>query len=432
MRFAPADAFWQPRRESLLKTTLPSQWATLNERGRLDDLRRAAGRLDGPTQGIYSFDDTDLYKWLEAASACVATFPKSETEELQGWIAEAVALIADAQEPDGYLNSYYTGERRDQRWTKPESHELYTAGHLFQAAVAHHQATGSARLLQVAVRFADLVYARGTGFLDAHPQVELALVQLARATGNSGYLILAQAHLDARGHGRLGKPYRYFEPDYALDHVPYRELTEVTGHAVRMIYLATGAAEICAETGEKALRVALERQWENMVGARAYVTGGLGSRHDGEAFGRDHELPSATAYAETCAAIASVQWNERLLALTGKARYADAMERALYNAALAGISLDGTRATSTTIRSGERRLPRAPALVRLRVLPAESRAASGADSALLRVDDLPKDGALRMTLWIGGRRRKPDSTRRRDRLRWRVETRMPWDGDDRR
>lgn len=422
--FSFADAFWQPIRTRLVEATLPRQWELLVERGRLDDFRRASGLLPGPTQGLYSFDDTDVYKWLEAASSCLASFPPFATAGLARQIDEAIDLVAAAQEPDGYLNTYYTGERCEKRWTSSESHELYTAGHLIQAAIAHHRATGSEKLLSVAVRFADLLYAKGSDFLDSHPQIELALAQLARVTENRAYLILAQAHLDARGRGRFGKPYRYFEPDYAQDHVPYRELDRVVGHAVRMLYLAIGAAEICLDTGERALLDVQERQWENMTSARSYVTGGIGSRHDGEAFGRDYELPSATAYAETCAAIASVQWNERLLALTGKARYADALERALYNAALVGISLDGTRYFYDNPLESDGSHVRQPWFDCACCPPNVARLLGQIPRF---VASMTSGGALRMTLWIAG-----DGTARLpggSTVLWSVATQAPWDGD---
>ena len=225
---------------------------------------------------------------------------------------------------------------------------MYCAGHLIQAAVAHFRATGTRRLLDVAVRFANHICDRfgpeeqgKQPAIDGHEEIEMALVELFRATGERRYLEQAEFFVDARGHGLLGEPYGRFDPSYSQDHKPFREQDEVVGHAVRALYLYSGAADLHAETGEPDLLEALERLWRNMTTKRMYVSGGLGSRHEGEAFGEDYELPSGRAYAETCAAIASVMWNWRMLMISGDARYADLMEHTLYNAVLPGVSLDG-------------------------------------------------------------------------------------------
>jgi DUF1680 family protein len=342
-----ADAFWSPRLRINRETTLPSQYRLLVEKGRLDNFRRAAGKKpDIPFQGRYYFNDSDVYKWLEAASWSLAAAP--DDAALRQRVEEAIAEIADAQDRDGYLNTYFSVERAGERWTNFDLHEMYCAGHLFQGAVAHFRATRSPRLLDIATRLADHICDRfgpeeqgKRRKLDAHAEVEMALVELYRATGNRRYLEQAQFFLDARGHGLLGRPYTYFDPDYAQDNAPFRELDRVTGHAVRMMYLDCGAADVYAETGEAALKAALDRQWTNMTGRRLYVTGSVGARGEGEAFGKDYQLPSASAYAETCAAIGNVMWNWRMLLITGEARYADVMERALYNGMLSGLSLDG-------------------------------------------------------------------------------------------
>jgi uncharacterized protein len=342
------DSFWSPRLEINRKTTLPSQYGLLEEKGRVDNFRRAAGKKDIPFQGVYYFNDTDVYKWLEAASWSLATDP--EDAALRQRVEDAITEIADAQDANGYLNTFFSVERSGERWTNFDLHEMYCAGHLFQAAVAHYRATQSTRLLTVAVRLADHICdnfgpeEEGKRCqLDAHAEVEMALVELYRATGNRRYQEQAQFFLDARGHGLLGRPYKYFDPDYAQDNAPFRELDKVTGHAVRMMYLDCGATDVYAETGEAALKAALDRQWANMTERRQYVTGSIGARGDGEAFGKDYQLPSTSAYAETCAAIGSIMWNWRLLLVTGEARYADVLERVLYNGMLAGLSLDGTR-----------------------------------------------------------------------------------------
>jgi uncharacterized protein len=340
-----ADDFWEPRRRINRRDTLPSQYRYLEETGRLDNFRRASGKIGGEYQGIY-FNDSDVYKWLEAAAWSLA----EEAEPgLQRMVEAAITEVEEAQRPDGYLNTYFTFERIAERWTDFDLHEMYCAGHLFQAAVAHFRATGSKRLLDVAVRFADHIcdtFGLEEGqrqAVDGHEEIEMALVELFRATGERRYLAQAQYFVDARGHGLLGRPYGEHDSSYSQDHEPLREQSEVVGHAVRAMYLYSGAADVYAETGDSELLQALGRLWENMTTRRMYVSGGLGSRYEGEAFGKDFELPNERAYTETCAAIGSVMWNWRMLALEGEARYADLIEHTLYNAVLPGVSLDGQR-----------------------------------------------------------------------------------------
>jgi DUF1680 family protein len=339
------DAFWQPRREANRTVTLPSQFRHIEETGRLDNFRRASGRKQiEKFEGIF-FNDSDIYKWLEAAASALAD--GVDDADLAAMVETAVDEVEAAQEADGYLNTYFTFDKAGERWTNlKDMHELYCAGHLFQAAVAHYRATGSERLLNVARRFADhivrLFGPEGKPGACGHEEAELALVELFRATGERSYLEQAARFIAARGR----KPSAVYGPGglngaYHQDHVPYTELGEVTGHAVRMMYLAAGAADVFLENGDPALMEAMRRQWENMTGRRMYVSGGLGARWEGEAFGKDYELPNARAYAETCAAIGSVMWNWRLLLATGDAAYADLIEHTLYNAVLPGVSLDG-------------------------------------------------------------------------------------------
>ena len=253
-----------------------------------------------------------------------------------------------AQRSDGYLDTYFEIERADERWTDFDLHEMYCAGHLFQAAVAHHRATGKRSLLDVAVRFADHIDATfgppelgkriGT---DGHPEVEMGLIELARTTGDARYIELTKFLVDVRGHGYLGNAYDRYGREYHQDHQPFRELNEIVGHAVRSVYLNAGVADLYAETGETALLDALHRLWESMTTRKMYITGGIGSRWFGEAFGPDYELPNALAYTETCAAIGSIMWNWRMFLIEGEAKYADLIERTLYNAVLPGVSLDG-------------------------------------------------------------------------------------------
>lgn len=330
------DRFWQPRLVALQEVTLPTQYDLMEETGRLDNFRRVAGKRKGEFRGLY-FNDSDVYKWAEAAAWSLAFRPNERVAEL---LNRVIAEIAAAQDEDGYLNTYFSLERKHQRWTNlRDMHELYCAGHLFQAAIAHHRVTGDERLLKVALRFADHI-AQVFGPLkreepDGHPEVEMALVELYRETGNRRYLDLAQFFVDMRGRGRIGGS------PVIQDHKPFRELDEVTGHAVRALYLNAGGADLYAETGETALLAALERMWRNLTEKRMYVTGGCGARYEGEAFGRDYELPNERAYAETCAAIANILWQWRMFLLTGEARFLDVLELALFNGALAGIGLDG-------------------------------------------------------------------------------------------
>jgi len=332
------DGFWAPRLELLREATLPSQHRLLEETGRMFNFRRASGRAEGEFSGFY-FNDSDVYKWLEAVGFALAYSPD---EGLRDTARGVIKEVSTAQDADGYLDTYFAFERRSERWRNlRDLHELYCAGHLIQAAIAFHRATGDRELLDAATSFADNIASifgpskqSGT---PGHPEIEMALVELYRLTGEEAYLILARFFLDQRGYGVIGGR------AYHVDHEPFRELGEVAGHAVRSLYLNCGAADIYLETGERALWEALERLWLNMTERRMYVTGGVGARHDGEAFGADYELPSRHAYAETCAAIASVMWNWRMLLASGEAKYADMMELALYNGVLPGISLDGER-----------------------------------------------------------------------------------------
>ncbi|MEZ4505036.1 MAG: glycoside hydrolase family 127 protein [Thermomicrobiales bacterium] len=256
---------------------------------------------------------------------------------------DVIEIVAAAQLPDGYLDNFYTVDQLEKRWTNlTVTHELYCAGHLFQAGVAHFRATGKTNLLDICCKFADLICdtfgpeSEGkTPGTDGHEEVELALVELGRATGNQRYIDQALYFLDARGHGLVGGD------EYHQDHVPFRDASEVVGHAVRQVYLTAGAADIYTEVGDDSIRAALDRLWDNMTHRRIYVSSGIGSRWDGEAFGRDLELGNERAYTESCAAIGSVMWNWRMLLITGDAKYADLIETTLFNAMLPGISISG-------------------------------------------------------------------------------------------
>jgi DUF1680 family protein len=335
--------FWQARRETNARVGIPQGPGLLESAGNLHNLRLAAGAAEGEYQGAYPFVDTDVYKWLEAASWQLAQAPD---DALAADVDRIIALVADAQQSDGYLNTWFQivkgGERyQDLRW----GHELYCAGHLIQAAVAHHRATGRPELLDVARKFADHVDSvfgppesgKPVDGIDGHPEVETALVELYRETGERRYLDLAGYFVDRHGHGLLGGE------AYCQDRVPLREATNVEGHAVRQLYLLAAAADLATETGDAELRAANERLWHAMTTTKTHVTGGLGAHHDWEDFGDPYELPNERAYCETCAAIASVQWSWRMALLTGEARYSDLIERTLFNGFLAGVSLDGER-----------------------------------------------------------------------------------------
>ncbi len=332
------DRLWAPRRQQNLEVTLPTQYRLLEKTGRIDNFRRAAGDLDRPFAGRV-YNDSDVYKWLEAAAWTLAEAPDSP---LAARVDALIDLIAAAQQPDGYLNTYYARERAADRWSNlPDHHELYCAGHLIQAGIAHHRATGGTRLLDVARRFADLIcdtFGPGAEHIPGvpgHPEIELALVELARLIGADRYLAQARYFVMARGRGLIGGR------AYHGDHAPLGAWARLTGHAVRALYLCAAAADLDLEADAPTYTATLERLWRQMVTRQLYVSGGLGARHAGEAFGDEYELPNRRAYAETCAAIASVLWNWRMLQRAGHACYADLLELTLYNAFLPGLGLDG-------------------------------------------------------------------------------------------
>jgi DUF1680 family protein len=342
--------FWQVRRAVNARAGIPQGPRLLESAGNLHDLRLAAGTAEGDFRGDYPFMDSDVYKWLEAASWQLgqsapdgrdAAEADGERAALAGEVDRIIGLVAAAQQPDGYLNTWFQvtkgGARyQDLRW----GHELYCAGHLIQAAVAHHRSTGGKELLRVATRFADhidTVFGPGKAIesFDGHPEVETALVELYRETGERRYLDLAQYFVDRHGHGVLGGE------AYCQDRVPLRAAENVEGHAVRQLYLLAAAADLACETGEAELRAAGERLWRAMTATKTHLTGGVGAHHDKEDFGDPFELPTERAYCETCAAIASIQWSWRMALLTGEARYGDLIERTLFNGVLSGVSLDG-------------------------------------------------------------------------------------------
>jgi len=330
--------WWADRQRQISEVSIPDGRRQLEEAGNLDNFRIAAGALAGEITGPV-FADSDVYKWLEAAAW---EYARGHDERLLADQLEATGLVAAAQEEDGYLNTVI--QVRGDRYRNPaRDHEMYCAGHLFQAAVAQSRCTGHDELLEVALGVADhLVRTFGVTKredVDGHPVVEMGLVELYRQTGRRDYLELASYFVDARGHGLSA---RYGgNLSYLSDRVPVREATTVEGHAVRAVYLAAGAADVAVETHDAALIATLGTQYAAMTAAKQYVTGGLGARWEGEAFGDPYELPSDRAYAETCAGIGAAQWAWRMLLATGEPSYADQIELLLFNAVMPGISLHG-------------------------------------------------------------------------------------------
>jgi len=347
------DAFWAPRLETNRAVTIPHAFGQCQASGRMDNFERAAAVLRGENVENrkppgFPFDDSDVYKVLEGASYALAVRPDPK---MSAYLDSLIARFAAAQEPDGYL---YTTRTIDpahphpwagtNRWVNDpdSSHELYNAGHLFEAAAAHYQATGKTNLLNVAIREADLLcqtFGPDTNQLHlwpGHEIVEMGLARLYRVTGSQRYLDLAKYFIDVRGSRPGGD-------DYHQSRIPPVDQTEAVGHAVRAGYLYSGMADVAALTGDPRYVHAIDAIWENAVGKKLYLTGGIGARAQDEAFGDDYELPNLTACNETCAAVANVFWNERLFLLHGDARYVDVLERTLYNGLLSGVSLDGTK-----------------------------------------------------------------------------------------
>ncbi len=361
------DTFWTPYLQRIREVVLPYQWDVINDRvpdvepsRAMRNFRIAAGSETGEFYG-YVFQDTDIAKWLETVSYSLTLHPDPELEQLAD---DVIDVIANAQQPDGYLNTYFTIQAPDQRWTNlREAHELYTTGHFIEAAVAYYQATGKRKLLEVLCRFVDLIEAafgpepnKLHGY-PGHQEIELALIKLYDVTGERRYLQLSKYFLDERGKEPcyfdleaeqrgdivIFPEFRQFDRKYAQAHMPVREQTTAEGHAVRAVYMYSAMADVARETGDADLLEACRRLWQNMTTRRMYITGGIGSTSIGEAFTFDYDLPNDTMYTETCASVGLVMFAQRMLLLEQDRRYTDVMERALYNNLLSGMSLDGTR-----------------------------------------------------------------------------------------
>lgn len=340
------DSFWGQRLKASREVTIPLAFSKCEETGRYENFVKAAHPSDEYKVEGYSFDDTDVYKTIEGASYSLQTYPDKQLEK---YIDSVLVIVAAAQEPDGYLYTARTMNPKHphdwagpERWSKVEelSHEFYNLGHMVEGAVAHYQATGKRNFLDIAIKYADCVCkAIGNGpdqkkLVPGHQIAEMALVRLYLVTGDRKYQDQAKFFLDARG-------YTSRKDAYSQAHKPVLEQDEAVGHAVRATYMYAGMADVAAITGDSSYIKAVDRIWENIVGKKIYITGGIGARHAGEAFGDNYELPNLSAYNETCAAIGNVYVNYRLFLLHGDAKYFDVLERTLYNGLISGVSLDG-------------------------------------------------------------------------------------------
>lgn len=349
------DTFWSSRLQVLRERTLPHIYQQMKQNRYFDAYKDEW--KPGMRQIPYLFWESDLSKWLEAVSYSLEAHPDAALEALAD---EVIAFLATFQQPDGYLNIWFTQVEPENRWTNLRDwHELYCAGHLIEAAVAHFQATGKRTLLDIVCRYADLIdslYGREEGKRRGycgHEEIELALVKLSKTTGEARYLNLAhyfveergqQPHffdIEARERGEDPADFWAGTYEYNQSHKPVREQHEVVGHAVRAMYLYSALADLSRELDDESLLHACERFWQHLIPKRIYITGGIGPSRDNEGFTTDYDLPNATAYAETCAAIGLVLWSHRLLQLDADRRYADMLERTLYNGILSGLALDG-------------------------------------------------------------------------------------------
>ena len=338
------DNFWSPRLSKHVSATLPVCIDQIeNQTGRIRNFENAA-KGEGEHSGIF-FDDSDVYKALEGIAYSLINNPDPELEKkADEWIDK----FAAAQQPDGYINTFYTLTGLDKRWTNMDKHEMYCAGHMIEAGGAYYQATGKRKLLDVCIRMTDHMMSQfGPGkrhWVPGHEEIELALVKLYQTTQEQKYLDFAYWLLEERGHGHgtMGDEGKW-DPVYYQDIVPVRRLTDISGHAVRCMYLYCGMADLAALKNDTGYIAAIDRLWDDVVHRNMYITGGIGSSRDNEGFTEDYDLPNLDAYCETCASVGMVLWNQRMNQLTGDSKYIDVLERSLYNGALAGISLGGDR-----------------------------------------------------------------------------------------
>ena len=339
------DLFWKPKMETVATATLDACVNyTQDKTGRIRNFEKAAKR-SGKHEGIY-YDDSDVYKAIEAIAYSLKNYPDAELEKsTDEWIDK----IAAAQLPDGYLNTYYILTDINKRWTDMEKHEDYCAGHLIEAGIAYYNTTGKSKLLNTAIRFADHIDSvfrqQNRPWVSGHQEIELALMKLYHHTQNKKYLELSNWFLEQRGHGN-GRGViwdQWKDPDYCQDGLPVKDQRKITGHAVRAMYLYTGAADVAAVTNDAGYITAMDSIWQDVVFHHMYITGGIGAQGSNEGFGKPYDLPNATAYCETCASVGMVFWNQRMNMLSGNTKYIDVLERSLYNGALDGLSLSGDR-----------------------------------------------------------------------------------------
>lgn len=340
------DNFWKPKIDKVATKTLAACiYQTEVATPRIKNFEKVVRGKGESHEGIF-YDDSDVFKALEAMAYSLKTHPNKEMEaKCDEWIEK----IAAAQQPDGYLNTYYTLKGLKDRYTDMSMHEDYNAGHMIEAAVAYFDATGKRKLLDVCIKWADhfdTIFGPGKQhWVTGHQELELALVKLYRSTGNKKYLNMAAWLLSERGHG-YAKGYTWTDwkdTGYAQDLLPVKLQTQITGHAVRAMYMYTGAADVAALTGDQGYMDAMKKVWEDVVYRNMYITGGIGSAGSNEGFSQDYDLPNEQAYCETCASVGMVFWNQRMNALTGESKYIDVLERSLYNGALDGLSLEGDR-----------------------------------------------------------------------------------------
>jgi len=335
------DSFWSPRLETNRTVSIPHNLDTCESTGRIDNFRHAAGVTPKGKFRGHIFHDSDVFKVLEGVAYSLHTHPDPK---LEARLDEIIGYIAKSQQPDGYLNTWFIVAKPKERWKNLRgAHELYCAGHMFEAAVAHFRATGKRTFLDVACKYADYidsVFGPGKRHgIAGHPEIELALVKLWRATGNDRYLKLARFFVEEHGNSKDRKLFG----GYCQDHAPVREQTEPVGHAVRFLYFYSGVADLAGTDGDQGYIDTMERLWQFIVTKKMYVTGGVGVQGHGEGFAKPYYLPNYQAYCETCASIGMVFWNHRLALLHGEGRFADLVERLLYNGAISGVALDGSK-----------------------------------------------------------------------------------------
>lgn len=336
------DDFWKPKIDKVATVTMKACiYQTEVKTPRIANFEKVARNKGEKFEGLY-YDDSDVYKALEAMAYALKTHPDAALEaKADEWIDK----VAAAQLPDGYLDTYFTLRNLNERWTNISAHEDYNAGHLIEAAVAYYNVTGKRKLLDVAIRLANHIDSTfrlsNKKWFSGHEEIELALVKLYKTTKDDRYLKLADWYLQQRGRGYYTYGKQWVTPDYWQDVKPVKDQTEITGHAVRAMYLYTGAADVAALTGDNGYMDAMKKVWEDVVYRNMYITGGIGSAGNNEGFTKDYDLPNEDAYCETCASVGMVLWNQRMCQLTGDSKYIDVLERSLYNGALDGLSLSG-------------------------------------------------------------------------------------------